>query len=363
MRDLFYIVGGIAGGWLIARKIFGPDSSYRRNPEYSLNWLDDEGEPSKFESDVLVGDQVVGSVVFLAPKKWAAYDEKLMPFGEFASSKAAANAVYNKWSEIVVSAPKPKTPTPMPEPTILKVKVPDWITDIEVEPTVFEGRERFIVWVGDDRAGIIERRGHNRYDAYVFTKQGLKQLEIGPSRKRAITAVYVSWKILEYLKKQLVRGKGASYSPKRWKTLPPKKRGQRPRRVEVLKYKRYYIQQSAYEMSKDLGIPEKKIILYGKKLAEHFLIYGMPGKEKKKSILKVEKTEREIPPYKHYPTRKRKRRIISHPDIEKLRKTGKISEEERKALPSIRQKTIYHFAMVGPQGEVGFGPKAWRRQG
>ena len=111
-------------------------------------------------------------------------------------------------------------------------------------------------------------------------------------------------------------------------------------------------------MSKDLDIPEKEIILYGRKLAEDFLIYGMPSKEKRRTFLKVEKVEREL---KSRPGQKRVRRTISHADIEKLRKGGKLTKAEKKSLPSIRQKTIYNFAMVGPRGEVGFGASAYRR--
>jgi len=427
MKDLIYIAGGIVGGWFIARRIFGDSASLRRNAllPYDLNWLDDNGQPSKIQSEVLVDDKVVGSIDMHMPKKWAAYDSKLMPIGEFKNSHQAAKAVYNKWNDeqfwqsiagaapekpktpTPVPAPKPKTPKPkslydvawatqqeadvrvdnkligsismvdpgywlayagteiepfavgissgkkaaekvykrfmglrdLPEPTIIPVKVPDWVTDIEVEPTAEETgeRERFVVWIGDNRGGIIEKRGSG-YDAYVFTKWGLKQLEIGSSRKRAIQAVYVAWKILDYLSRQTVRGKKVSYSPRRFKTLPPKKRGQRPRKVEQFRYKRHFIQQSAFAMSHDLGIPEKEIILYGKKLAELRLIYGIVGKEKQTSLTEIERSEREIPPWKHFPGETRKRRTIV-----------------QKKLPRVRTKRVYRFAMVGPQGEVGFG--------
>jgi hypothetical protein len=424
MKNLLYIAGGAVGGWLIARRIFGPSASIRRNAllPYELNWLDDAGEPSKIESDVLVEGKAVGSIVMLTPKKWTAYDEKLMPIGEFQNSAAAAKASYNKWSDVqfwqsIAGAPekpkapkpkpkpKPKTPKPkgpyeidwaskieadiragnksigsitmvdpgnwlayegtqiepfavgissgkkaaekvykrfmglrdLPEPTIIDVKVPDWVTDIEVEPAVGRAGERFIVWIGDDRGGVIERRG-SLYDAYINTKWGTKQLEIGVSRKRAIQAVYVAWKILDYLPRQTTRGKGVSYSPKRFKTLPPKKRGQRPRKVEQFRHKRHFVQKSAFAMSHDLNIPEKEIILYGKKLAEMLLIYGIVGKERQKTSKEVERSEKVIPPYKHFPLERRKRRTIV-----------------QKRLPRIRTKRVYRFAMVGPQGEVGFG--------
>ena len=416
MRDLLYIAGGAIGGWFIARKILGHGLPFRRNAllPYELNWLDSDGEPSKIESDVLVDGKVVGSIVMLVPKKWTAYDEKLMPIGEFKNSYEAAKASYNKWSDAlfwqsIAGAPeKPKTPKPkprpkpkipepkgpyeidwankiegdirvkgknigsitmvdpgnwlayegtqaepfeygistakkaaekvykrfmglrdLPEPTIVQVKVPDWVTDIEVEPTVGKVGERFIVWIGDDRGGVIEKRGSS-YDAYVQTTKGLKQLEIGVSQKRAIQAVYVSWKILDYLPRQTTRGKGVSYSPRRFKTLPPKKRGQRSRKVEIFRHKQYSVQKSSFTMSNDLNIPEKEIILYGKKLADLRLIYGIVGKERQKFAEKIELLK--------------KRKI-----------GGKRRVILQKQLPRIRTKTSYRFAMVGPQDEVGFG--------
>lgn len=442
MKDIFYIAGGAIGGWLLAKKILG-ESSYRRNSQYekwSLDWMDPDGEPSKFESSVLVGQDIVGSIIMLTPKKWQAYDKKYMPFGEFASSEAAARAVYNRWSgdEFLTDLfsksekkPRKKTPAPkprtkkqsgsyeiawanqqegdihvggnyigsismidpgnwaayegtkiepfergisskkkaaekvfkrfkglrdLPEPTLVKVKLPDWVTDVEIEPTVGVEGERFLIWVGDDRAGIIEKRG-GRYDAYIFTPRGDRQLEIGASKKRAVLAVYVSHKLLDYLPRQTVRGKKMSYTPKRYKTLPPKKGQKHPRKVEQLRYKKHFVQQSDYEISKDLEIPEKEVILYGTKLAERYLIYGIKSQRRQKSFKKIDIIGKETPaPDKG--RRKRHRREISHPDIEKLRKGGMLSKEERKALPSIRKKTVYYFAMVGPKGEVGFDIRA-----
>jgi len=415
VRDLLYIVGGVAGGWMLGRALFG--KSMRANPEFTLDWQDDEGEPSKFESRVFSGDQEIGSIIMTTPGAWWAYDSEGNKVAEVASSGAAGQAVYDFSREKSKAERKPKKdfwvvwetrqegevrtsegyigsitmiepgewqafegtridpfredlpsgkkaaeavyrrwaglPEPLPEPTLVEVTVPDWVKGIEVEPTVGGKGERYIVWLGDDRAGVIERRAR-AYDAWVHTRDGLKQLELRTTRKNAVVAVYVAATILRYLPTQVEFGKQRSYVPKRFKTLPTK-RGQRPRGKEIFYRDRHYSQKTADEISGILNIPEKLIIRYGVKLAEYGLIYAVLGFEQKRSFKRMEKRpERVIPPRGHIPGEVRRRRVVERPDIKKLRKSEALTKEQKKSIPMARMQRIYRFAQAGQKGEVGY---------
>jgi hypothetical protein len=413
MRGLVYIAAGVAGGWLFGKLLF--DSSPRRNPEWRLDWLDDDGEPSKAESNVWVGDEKIGSILDTyvsgwmpynfkdqpmqsveamraeqaaqsvfefwqqekAPKEpfkiewevphqegnvsadrrfigtvtrtesgdWAAYEgSQIDPFMEdFSSAKKAAAAVYRRWAGL---------PEPLPEPTTVEVAVPSWVKNIEVEPTVGAGENRFIVWVGDDRAGVIERRGR-AYDAYFWVGKKKLQLEIGTTRKRAVTSVYVAHQLMGYLARSFVKGKKRRFVPPKYKTLP-KKKGQRARRVEQFWRMKHYKERSPAEVKADTGIPEKEIVRYGLQLAGRNLIYAVATSEKRTSFQRIEKgAERVIAGRGHRPEVRRKRRIVERPDIKKLRKSTQLTTEQKKLLPMMSTKRTYRFAMVGPQGQVG----------
>jgi hypothetical protein len=370
------------------------------NPPWRLDWLDPNEEPSRFESTVWLGDEAIGSIleaggkwiaydaefkpiqgvetrraneaaaeVFRAwqaskepttttkkpfkiewdvrnvegsvrtekgligsitniePGNWAAYlGSEMDPFmDEISSANKAAAAVYRKWAGV---------PEPLPKPKGLDFTAPKWMKGVEIEPVV-KMPNRFIVWIDDDRAGIIDRRGR-RWDAYVDIGKERIQLEIGTSKNTAIKAVYVAKTLDEYLSSAVSYGKKKSYKPARYKRLPPKKRGQPERRVEVFYRRAFYKRKSPAEIQAVTRLPEKEIVKYGIKLAQARIIFGVITKDPK-TVRVIEKRERVIPARGRKPGERVTRRVVTH------------SYPKRKT--SIK---AYRFAKAALDGEVGF---------
>jgi hypothetical protein len=353
MNQLIAIGLGAATGWAFVKYVLRPGLT--GNPEWRIKYddLDDN------LGDVFVGKQLIGSVVNLGipgqKKSWQAGDWRDLPMpGAYPTADAAAAAVYAAWIQNKQSE-KAKSRSPKPVPETLEITIPDWVKNVEVEPMT-GGMDRFVVWVDDDKAGFIDRRGKN-WDAYFLFKGERKQLEIGTTRKRAVTAVYCAFKLFENVSAAVTPGKQQHYFPRRYRPLPPPplKRGQTrdqqgpPRQVEEFYTVLHPFQQTAGQIASATRIPEAEIERYAKKLAEKRVIYGVMTKERIETFKRVESLD----PVSRRGAEGRPRRIVSTADIRKLRKSEQLSAEEKKQLPRIRSERAYKFALSGPTGEVG----------
>jgi hypothetical protein len=300
---------------------------------------------------------------------WRASDDKDMPLpGQYPRAEQAAEAAHQAWI-MKQSKPKPETkklpPKTSEEPELLDVPVPEWVRDIEVE-NVVGAPGRYLVWVGEDRAGYIERRGSS-WDAFVLVNEpmawAVKQVEIGTTRKRAVTSIYVASRLLAFLEASSNLGQARSYSPRRFKKVPSDIFGEAPRTVEESQRTKYHNVMSDTEISGGTKIPIEEIRAIGKKLAEQRVIYGIVTRKSIGAFTRIEEVEERVdqrtaPFEKPIRSEKRdaprRRRIVSKPDIRKLRKSPLLSPEEKKKLPVVRSKHAYSFAIQGPRGAIGF---------
>lgn len=314
--------------------------------------------------DVYLGDTMIGGVTSLSPggrRRWQPVDDRGMPMpGEYSNADKAAAVVQEAW---IAKQSKPKPPKSVPKPLgepgllgVLDITVPEWVKDVEVE-AVAGTASRYVVRFGDDRAGFIDQRGRN-WDAYVLVKGDRKQIEIGTTRKRAITSIYVAARVLGFLEESCDLGQVRSYSPRRFKTVKSKIFGEAPRRVEEFQRTKYYNVISDTEISGATKIPIEEVRTIGKKLAEARAIYGIVTRKSIGTFTRVEELE-ERPDQRDEPWGPsspilRRRRVVAKPDIKKLRKSPVLTPEEKKKLPVVRSKHAYSFAIIGPRGAIGF---------
>ena len=319
--------------------------------------------------DVYLGETLIGGVTSLAPSghgRWQASDKNNLPLSnqEHSTAEQAAAVVREAWVA-KQSRPKPAPEKLQEEPKLLDVSVPGWVKDIEVE-NLAGAPERYLVWVGDDRAGYIEKRGSN-WDAFVLVKEPAawapKQVEIGTTRKRAVTSVYVASRLLAFLEASSNLGQARSYFPKRFKKVPSKVFGEAPHTIEEFQRTKYYNVMSDTEISGGTKIPVEEIRAIGRKLAEQRVLYGIVTRKSIGTFTRVEEVEervdqrtepfgRSVPPERR--ATPQRRRIVAKPDIRKLRKSPLLSPEEKKKLPVVRSKHAYSFAVIGPRGAIGF---------
>ena len=359
MNQLVYIGLGVAAGWTIAKWLSG--SSLVRNPEWRIQY----DEFDRNLGDVFVGDKRIGSVVNLGvfgqKKVWQAGDQRDFPMpGEYATAGAAAEASYKVWAQ--KKTPEKAKPKLKPKKTdvpfeIMEITVPVWVKNVEVEP-VAGSTDRFVVWVDDDKAGFIDRRGHN-WDAYFLFKGKKIQLEIGTTRKRAITAVYCAFLVFQNISEAVEPGQEKSYFPRRFVTMPPtplklgqtsEQRQELPQIVEEFYTTMHPFQQTAGQIASATKIPVAEVEQCARKLAKNRIIYGVASRERIGTFRRIEQVE-QSPTHSFVPGRRRV--IVSAPDIKKLRKSGKLTPEEKKLLPRVRHGRVYRFALSGPNGEIG----------
>lgn len=350
----FLAIGlGAVTGWVLAK--YMREAGLVRNPEWRIKYddLDDN------VADVFVGKQLVGSVINLGipgqRKSWQAGDWRDQPMpGAYPTADAAATVVYDVWIQKKQSE-RAASKSPKSVPDALEITVPDWVKNVEVG-AIAGNADRFIVWVDDDKAGYIDRRGKN-WDAYFLFGNEKKQLEIGTTRKRAVTAVYCAFKLLENVSAAVTPGKEQRYSPRRYRPLPPPplKPGQTkeqqgpPRQVEEFYTTLHPFQQTAGQIAAATKIPKAEVERYAKKLAESRVIYGVMSKERTETFKRVEP----LAPVSRRGAVGRTRRIVSTVDIRKLRKSEQLTAEEKRALPRVKSEHGYKFALIGPTGEVG----------
>jgi len=354
---------GAIAGWTLVKYLRG--SSLKRNPEWHIKR--DELDDSLL--NVFVGKKLIGSVINIGipgqKKSWQAADWRDLPMpGEYSTVDAAASAAHAIWTQKkLTEKPKPKYEESALE--TLEISVPEWVKGVEVESDFESMPGRFGVWVNDEEAGFIDRRGAN-WDAYFVLsgEAGTRnlQLELGTTRKQAVKAVYCAFVVFQNISLAVDPGRQKSYFPRRYITLPqePLKRGQVPEQQEAVRQiEDFYTVlhprlQSAGDIAHDTKIPCSDVIKYARKLAESRMIYGIVAKDAIKSFRRVD-VEKIVTPERGYiPESSRRRVIVSLPDIKKLRKSKALTAEEKKQLPRIRQHLVYKFALTGPRGEVGF---------
>jgi len=354
----FVILGGIVAGGLglVGYFVWRWTRLPARNPGIRIEYdpLDDG------LGDVYLGEALVGGVTNLAPpgrpKLWQPADERGMPLhGTYPTAERAADAAHQAWVA-KQSRPAPAPQRPMEEPELLNLVLPEWVRDIEIENVRGAGN-RYLVWSGDDRAGFIEGRGQS-WDGYALVKGERRQIEIGTTRKRAVTSVYVAARVMAFLEQSCELGQGRPYAPRRFKRVASKVFGEAPRTVEEFQRTKYYNVMSDTEISMGTKIPIDEIRSIGRKLAEMGVLYGIVTRKSTETFTRVEKVEerrgqRKEPwgppsPFLH------RRTVISKPDIRKLRKSPVLTPEEKKKLPIVRSRHAYSFAIVGPRGAIGF---------
>jgi hypothetical protein len=350
----FLAIGlGAITGWALAKYL--REAGLVQNPEWRIKYddLDDN------LGDVFVGKQLIGSVLNMGipgqKKAWQAGDWRDLPMpGAYPTADAAATVVYDAWIQKKQSERAASKP-PKSVPDSLEITVPDWVKNVEVG-AIAGNADRFIVWVDDDKAGYIDRRGKN-WDAYFLFGDEKKQLEIGTTRKRAVTAVYCAFKLFENVSAAVTPGKEQHYFPRRYSLLPPLplKPGQTeeqqgpPRQVEEFYTTLHPFQQTAGQISAATKIPKAEVERYAKKLAENRVIYGVMSKERTETFKRVES----LAPVSRRGAVGRPRRIVSTVDIRKLRKSEQLTAAEKRALPRVKSERGYKFALIGPTGEVG----------
>jgi hypothetical protein len=358
--------GAIAGGLgLIGYLVWRSMKHLSKNPKLRIEYdpLDDG------LGDVYLGERLVGGVTNLAPpgrpKSWQPANERGLPLpGEYRTVEQAAEAAHRAWIA-KQSKPRPAPGKAQEEPELLDVSVPEWVKDIEVEG-LRTAPDFLDVWVGDDRAGYIEKHGSN-WDAFAIVKKPsvwvMKQVEIGTTRKRAVTSVYVAAKMLAFLEASHNIGKGRSGAPRHFRKARSKVFGEAPRTIEDLLRTKYYNVVSDTEISGGTKMPVEEIRAIGRKLAEQRVIYGIVTRKSIGTFTRIEEADERVdqrtepfeksirPEDRDAP---RRRRIVSKPDIRKLRKSPMLSAEEKKKLPVVRSKHAYSFAVIGPRGAIGF---------
>ena len=350
----FLAIGlGAITGWALAKYLRG--SGLAQNPEWRIKYddLDDN------LGDVFVGKQLIGTVLNMGipgqKKAWQAGDWRDLPMpGAYPTADAAATVVYDVWIQKKQSE-RAASKSPKSVPDALEITVPDWVKNVEVG-AIAGNADRFIVWVDDDKAGYIDRRGKN-WDAYFLFGNEKKQLEIGTTRKRAVTAVYCASKLFENVSDAVTPGKEQHYFPRRYSLLPPLplKPGQTeeqqgpPRQVEEFYTTLHPFQQTAGQIAAATKIPKAEVERYAKKLAENRVIYGVMSKERTETFKRVES----LAPVSRRGAVGRPRRIVSTVDIRKLRKSEQLTAAEKRALPRVKSERGYKFALIGPTGEVG----------
>jgi hypothetical protein len=355
----FLAIGlGAITGWALAKYL--REAGLVRNPEWRIKYddLDDN------LGDVFVGKQLIGSVLNMGipgqKKAWQAGDWRDLPMsGGYSTADAAAASVYKVWVQHR-QYEKAAAKAAKPAPDILGITVPDWVKDVEVESASGSMPDRFVVWVGDEAAGYIDRRGKN-WDAHFRFESGSGvrsiQLETDTTRKRAVTAVYCAFKLFENVSAAVTPGKEQHYFPRRYSLLPPLplKPGQTeeqqgpPRQVEEFYTTLHPFQQTAGQISAATKIPKAEVERYAKKLAENRVIYGVMSKERTETFKRVES----LAPVSRRGAAGRPRRIVSTVDIRKLRKSEQLTAAEKRALPRVKSERGYKFALIGPTGEVG----------
>jgi len=229
-------------------------------------------------------------------------------------------------------------------PEVLEFTVPEWVQDVEVE--AIEGRvDRFVVLVDGVEAGFIDRRGKN-WDAFLRVDETRsRQLEIGTTRKRAITAVYAAFIVLRDVIETVVPGKAQPYSPRQFEWTKPEKHGEAPEKVERFFRAKHSVLRSEHEIASATGIPSSEVAKYAKKLAEMGLIYGIISKQRIATFKRIE----ERPSVEG-----RRRRVVATVDITKMRKSPALTAKQKRELPKVRHERVHSFALSGPKGEIGF---------
>lgn len=360
----FVAIGlGAFAGWALVKYLRG--SNLVHNPEWRIR----RDELDNDVRNVFVGDKLIGSMTNLRipgeKKSWQAYDWRDFPIpGKHMTAAAAATAVYE--SVVLKKVPEKAEPKPVEQKSeTLDITVPIWVSGVEVESAFGAVQDRFVVWVDDEPAGFIDRRGKN-WDAYFIFRGTVEtrdlQIEIGTTRKRAIVAVYCAFKLFENVSQAVVQGMQKSYFPKRYVTPPPEPlepgqttEQQRPsQRIEEFYTVFHPFQQTASQIASATKIPVAEVERYAKKLAEKRIIYGAVSKERVGTFRRIEAEDHVIPKHDVVSSQSHRRRIVSAPDIKKLRKSGKLTPEEKKQLPRVRQERVYKFALTGPNGELGF---------
>ena len=359
MNQFLAIGLGAVAGWALVKYLRG--SNLVHNPEWTIQYdeLDDN------MGDVFFGKKLIGSVMNLGipgqRKVWQAADWRDLPMpGEYRTADAAAAASYEAW---VQKKAKPKQAEQKSE--TLDITVPDWVKGVEVESAIGSVQDRFVVWVDDEPAGFIDRRGKN-WDAYFIFRGTVEtrdlQIEIGTTRKRAIVAVYCAFKLFENVSQAVEPGKQKSYFPRRFVTMPPEplepgqtlEQQRPPQLVEEFYTVFHPFQQTANQIANVTKIPVAEVERYAKKLAEKRIIYGAVSKERVGTFRRIEAEDHVIPKHDVVSSQSHRRRIVSAPDIRKLRRSGQLTPEEKKQLPRVRQERVYKFALTGPNGELGF---------
>lgn len=229
--------------------------------------------------------------------------------------------------------------------------IPEWVK-AKIKP-VHGNEDLFVIHVRGEEVGVVIRRGHV-WDAYARVDETRRAMvEMGTTRKRAISAVYATAVLLDDIRGATVSGKAQRYPIREFVTLPPKKRGQKPREVERFYRKDYPVLREASEIASKTGIPVDDVIRYARKLAEMRLIYGVISKERIGTFEHIEEVPERMA-YKRGRYEPRKRRIVAAADIKKLRKSPMLSSEEKQGLPRVKYVRVFKFALFGQQGEVGF---------